>query len=225
MDINVKNEIKFLGKPMGILFITITLLILIFYFGFKNVFSLKTKIDTNKIVGNSLGQKVSVLESISEVLPTDITFLDIVLPNKGAVLYGLSQIKNQTLAFNLLVSNMKSGTTIPQENGVSKNSINFEVLGEEQNIFMFLDSFSKLLPLMTIDKVSLSKSSNIIRAEVTISVYSANFPEKIPALTETINELTNQEISLLKELITYGLPQFIEPKVSETIGQKEDPFN
>lgn len=225
MDINLKNEIKFLKKPVIILFIIIILLIIVSYIGMKNLSSLKAKMDENKIIETTLGQKVLILETVASVLPDDITFLDIVLPSKGAVLYGISQVKNQALTFNLLVSNMKSGTTVAEENGVSKNSISFEILGEEQNIYQFIDSFSRLLPLMTVDRVSFNRSLDIIRAEVTISVYSASLPQKIPSLAGAINELTSKEINLLKELITYGLPQFIEPKVNDVFDKKVDPFN
>lgn len=225
MDINLKNEIKFLKKPVVILFIIIILLVIVFYIGLKNLSSLKTRMDENKIIETTLGEKVLILETVASVLPDDITFLDIVLPSKGAVLYGISQVKNQAINFNLIVSNMKSGTTVVEANGVSKNSISFEIIGEEQNVSEFLDSFSKLLPLMTIDRVSINKSSDFIRAEVTINVYSANLPQKIPSVAGSINELTNEEISLLKELVTYGLPQFIEPKVNDVMEKKVDPFN
>jgi len=225
MDINLKNEVTFLKKPVGILFIITILLIIVSYVGIKNLSSVKTKIDENKIIETTLGQKVLILETVTSVLPDDITFLDIVLPSKGAVLYGISQVKNQAITFNLLISNMKSGTTVAEENGVSKNSINFEILGEEQNVYQFLDSFSKLLPLMIIDRVSFDRSSNLIRAEVAMSVYSANLPQKISSLTGAINELTSQEINLLKEIVTYGLPQFTEPKVSDVFDKKVDPFN
>lgn len=225
MDINLKNEINFLKKSTGILAIIIILLFMVGYLGLKNIFSLKAKVDANKIIKTTLEQKISILEFIIQIIPNDVTFLDIVLPSRGSVLYGISQVKNQASTFNLSISGVKSGNIIAEENGVFKNSLTFEIIGEEQKIYQFLDSFSKLLPLMVVDKVSFSKASDFIRSEVTINVYSASLPQKITALTEPINELTVEEITLLNEVLTYGMPQFVEPKVSDTIEPKIDPFN
>jgi hypothetical protein len=162
---------------------------------------------------------------VSEILPGDVTFLDIVLPSKGAVLYGLSQIKSQALTYGITLSSLKTGIAIPESDGVYKTSISFDAEGEEQSIYTFLNSFSKLLPLMNVDKVSLNKSANNARTNVTISVYSSELPKKIPALTESVKELTRDEISTLQDLATYGIPQFVEPTLSTEGVAKTDPFN
>lgn len=225
MNTNLKNEINFLIKPVAIIFVVALLIISVAILGFNKIVSIRSENESAKEKEMTFQTKVSVLETVETVLPGDITFLDVVLPSRGSVLYGLSQIKNQAIVYNLFLSNLKSGTLIPESAGVSKVTISFEAEGEEQNVYKFLDSFSTLLPLMNIDKVSLSKSANLVRANVSINVFSAELPKKIPALTGVVNELTTKEVTLLKELVTYTLPQFIEPQVSETIGQKADPFN
>ncbi|MEK7536407.1 MAG: hypothetical protein AAB559_01330 [Patescibacteria group bacterium] len=225
MNTNLKNEINFLIKPVAIMFVVVVLTLTVAVLGFNKIVLIKSENEQAKEKEMVFQTKALILEQVETVLPGDITFLDVVLPSRGSVLYGLSQIKNQAIIYNLFLSNVKSGTLIPENAGVSKVTISFEAEGEEQNVYKFLDSFSTLLPLMNIDKVSLSKSASLVRANVSINVFSAELPKKIPALTGVVNELTTKEVALLKELATYTLPQFIEPQVSETTGQKEDPFN
>ena len=223
METNLKNEINFLIKPVAILTTTVILFVIVSLIGFKNLRAYVDKINENKATQKSLSQKVSTLETVSQILPGDITFLDIVLPNRGVVLYGLSQVKTQAIKFNLAISNLKTGGVSPESGGVLKASIGFEVTGNEKDIYNFLQSFNKLLPLMNVNRVNLTKVNDITNASITLNIYSAELPQKIPSVTGTVTELSQKDINLLGELTTYSLPQFVEPTVTN-IPQKEDPF-
>lgn len=225
MDTNTKSQINFLIKPVAILFSIILLFILVLSFGMNQISAVRAKIAAGNKSEGTLRQKAQTLETVAEILPGDVTFLDVVLPSKGSVLYGLSQIKNQALSNSIALSSLKTGTQIPEGDGVYKISISFDAEGEEQNIYNFLNSFSKLLPLMNVDKVSLNKSGETARASVSVSVYSSELPKKIPALSESVKELTKDEIATLTELATYGMPQFVEPEVENSNSNKVDPFN
>lgn len=225
MNTNLKGEINFLAKPIGILFLIIGLFVFLLSFGIKQINTIRSKIAANKKVEATLNQKIQTLETVGEILAGDVTFLDVVLPSKGSVLYGLSQIKSQSITYGVALSSLKTGTSVPEEGGLNKISISFDVEGQEQSIYSFLTSFSKILPLMNVDKASFSKSGEVTRASVTLSVYSSELPKKIPAVTEAVKELSNEDITLLKELSTYLMPQFVEPGVSTTTSPKTDPFN
>ncbi len=225
MDTNTKSQFNFLIKPVSILVVIILLFVLVISFGVSQITSVRTKIAAGNKSETTLKQKAQTLETVAEILPGDVTFLDVVLPSKGSVLYGLSQIKSQALTNNIVLSSLKTGTSIPESDGVYKTSISFDAEGEEQTIYIFLNSFSKLLPLMNVDKVSINKSDELARASVSISVFSSELPKKIPALTESVKELTKDEIKTLTELATYGMPQFVEPEVENSSPKKVDPFN
>lgn len=225
MDTNTKSQFNFLIKPVSILVVIILLFVLVISFGVSQITSVRTKIAAGNKSETTLKQKAQTLETVAEILPGDVTFLDVVLPSKGSVLYGLSQIKSQALTNNIVLSSLKTGTSIPESDGVYKTSISFDAEGEEQTIYIFLNSFSKLLPLMNVDKVSINKSDELARASVSISVFSSELPKKIPALTESVKELTKDEIKTLTELATYEMPQFVEPEVENSSPKKVDPFN
>jgi hypothetical protein len=225
MDTNLKSQLSFITKPLLILSTILILFVVVILFGVNKITSARAQIDSSSKVEASLRQKVTTLETVAEILPGNTTFLDVVLPSKGSVLYGLSQIKNQALSNNILLSSLKTGTSVPEDNGVFKTSISFDAEGDEQSIYLFLNSFSNLLPLMLVDKVSINKSSDLVRASVTINVFSSELPKKIPALTESVKDLTKDEIDTITELSTYGMPQFVEPSAESQSANKIDPFN
>lgn len=225
MDTNIKSQLNFLAKPLVILLCIIGSFIFLMVFGVKQVNEVRGQIAINSEIERKLEVKSQTLESVTKVLAGNVTFLDVVLPSKGAVLYGLSQIKNQALVYGVNVSSLKTGSSQISTDDVSKTSITFDIEGDEQSIYNFLNSFAKLLPLMKIDKVGLAKSSDNVLANVSIGVYSAQLPTKIPALTEAITELTSDEIKILQELAEYQIPVFIEPSVNTTIEAKANPFD
>ena len=56
------------------------------------------------------------------------------------------------------------------------------------------------------------------------SVYSSELPKTIPSISSVAVDLTDEELNLLNELVSYTLPVFAEPKATEQ-QVKEDPFN
>lgn len=217
------KDIQYLTKPISILGILFILIGFVISIGFKQISGLIDTTSELKITQTKLSEKLDTLESVRQVLNENINFVDIALPYKASVLYGLAQIKNLALLNSVIVSNLKAGSLILEDNGISKNSLIFEAEGTELDIHNFLLSFYKSLPLMTIDKVKINKAEGITRATVTLYVYSAELPEKIPAVTESVNGLTTEDITLLTKLSGYIEPAFLEPK-SNGNPQRIDPF-
>ncbi|MEK7100393.1 MAG: hypothetical protein AAB872_01120 [Patescibacteria group bacterium] len=219
-----KGEISFLIKPVIFLVVLIILFILLISIGIRQVTLAIGKIDESKKVETALNQKITILQKVSQVISGDTTFLDMVVPSKTAVLYGLSQVKNQAYKSGLLISNIKTGTPVADKNNIYKTSISFDVDGNEIAIYDYLKSFSRVIPLMNVEKVKISNSATVARATATLSVYSSELPKTIPSISSVAVDLTDEELSLLNELVSYTLPVFAEPKATEQ-QVKEDPFN
>jgi len=224
MDTNIKSQLNFLAKPMIILLCIIGSFIFLVVFGVKQVNEVRGQIAVNTEIEKKLEVKSQTLESVTKILAGNVTFLDVVLPSKGAVLYGLSQIKNQSLVHGVNISSLKTGSSQISTDDVSKTSITFDVEGNEQAIYDYLGLFSKLLPLMKVDKVSISKLDGVVKASTTISVFSGELPKRIPSITSPVTDLTNDELLTLKEISTFSPPQFVIPAPFSDIA-KEDPFN
>lgn len=224
MNTNLKGEINYIYKPILIMLLSVVVLIIGLSIGFNQISGLRTKIESSKKTVATLQQKVNALETVGEILSGDITFLDIVLPARGAVLYGLSQVKDQAIMQNIAISNIKTGTSVEVGDGVSKIAIGFEAEGDSASMYNFLESFSKMLPLINVDKVSMTHSENVTRASISVNVYSAEYPKKIPSVTESIKDLSKEEIALLRKISTYTLPNFVEPSMTDKAQAKENPF-
>ena len=219
-----KGEISFLIKPVIFLAVLIILSILLISVGIGQITSAIGKIDESKKVETALNQKITILQKVSQVISGDTTFLDMVIPSKTAVLYGLSQVKNQAYKNGLFISNIKIGAPVADKNNIYKTLISFDVDGSEIAIYDYLKSFSRVIPLMNVEKVKISNSGSVARATATLSVYSSELPKTIPSISSVAVDLTDEELSLLNELVSYTLPVFAEPKATEQ-QVKEDPFN
>lgn len=220
----MNNDFKFISKPVAILLFIVILFSILVTVGVKKINEIRVQIAESVQLENLLSNKVTILESLPNVLAGDTTFLDIALPSRGAVLFGLSQIKNQAFTNGIIISNLKTSSIVPIKNEISKISISFDIDGTEDSVYKFLNSFSKTLPLMSIDKVKLDKSLLGIRSSVSISVYTAELPTKIKAITGKTTELTDEDIQTITEISRYTIPSFVEPKPSQ-IEAKIDPFN
>ncbi len=219
-----KNELNYLLKPIGMLAVLIVLFLMLSLIGFKKLSLTYASINESKDLQAKLSEKVNILETVSQVLREDVSFIDVALPKKGALLYGLSQVRKQAAAHNVLVSSLKAGSTSLEENGISKTSITFEANGTDSDIYPFLNSFYKTLPIMNLEKVKINKVDSVTQAIATLYVYSASLPEKIPSITESIDGFTPQDVATIRELSSFTVPDFFEPK--PTTGEvREDPFN
>lgn len=220
----MNNELKFIIKPVLLLTILIILFTAVFFIGVKKITTIKAQINDSKKMEAVLGQKVSILETIPNIILGDTTFLDIALPSRGAVLYGLNQVKSQAVLNGVIITNLKTGSVSPEKDAISKVNITFDVSGPSENLYTFLSSFSKLLPLMNVDRARISTIDSTVNANVTINVYTAELPKKIQSITENAEELTDDDIETIKTISNYTIPEFIEPKPFEGEA-KPDPFN
>jgi hypothetical protein len=220
----ISEESKFMIIPLAIFVLIMSLLAGSVYFELGQINLIKAKLTEGKKNQKLLATKVSILQNVTNVIPIDLTSINFALPEKGIAIYGMSQVKSQASTLGLIITNLRTGSVIQEKNGVSKATISFDVEGNEQTIYDYLGLFSKLLPLMKVDKVSISKLDGIVKASTTISVFSGELPQRIPSITSPVTDLTNDELLTLKEISTFSPPQFVIPApFSDTA--KEDPFN
>lgn len=226
MNLSIPEEIKFLTRPLVYLSITFVLVVVIMSVGLKQVRNIIVKAQSAKETQLALKKKADSLERVAEIIPEDINFLDIVLPDKLSILYGLSQIKNEAARNSLYLTNIKTGSLESASKELSKTSISFDAEGDQTSIYNFVSSFSTILPIMNIQKLRIVQTASSARLSATVYVYSAELPKTIPSLTSTVNNLSDEEISLLKNLSQYTLPIFVEAGTGEKPAAiREDPFN
>lgn len=224
MEYSANSQLKYLAKPILILVAVISLLLFTVIIGVNKIKTLNTKISTAKVLRGQLTQKIDILQNVQGKVEEGVDLAAIALPSKGSILFGLSQIKNKVNSLGLTIENLKTTNVIKEEKGVERSSISFDIVGDETNLYLFLDSFKKILPLSDINKLSITSEGGISTAAITVNFYSSEALEKIPAITGQISGLTVEELDILDSLSSYEVPKFGFPTVSD-FPVRDDLFN
>ncbi len=219
----IKSEVVYIFKPLGFIALIAFLFIQLFRIGTSEINKVRSNLSELKAESAKLNTKYSVLTSVTSNLSNDNPLFGVAVPNKSSALFGLSQIKKMALENSLLLSNLKSASPTLLDNDISSISIAFDTEGSYQSVFQFLQAISKALPIMNITKLELTQQSEVLRASITLNVYTAPLPKVIPSLTTAVNDLTPQEMQLISEFEGFSGPTFVElsPQVNEG---KEDLF-
>jgi len=224
MEYSTNSQLKYLAKPILILVAIISLLVFTVIFGIGKIKTLNVKIQAARVLKGQLTQKVDILQDVRGKVEEGVDLAAIALPSKGSILFGLSQIKNKVNSLGLTIENLKTTNVIKEEGGVERASISFDIVGDETNLYLFLDSFKKILPLSNINKLSITSEGGTSTAAITVNFYSSEAIEKIPAITGQVSGLTNEELDILNSLSSYEVPEFTIPTVSE-FPVRDDIFN
>jgi len=220
-------NIRLLIVPVVSLVVVIILLVSV-----ANYSVPRLKSDVNEI--NSNNQKIVVLEEKLEILrqiqesvlsSADSTLL--ALPSKNPTLWVLDQVNRIAADKSLTVAKKKVDLGISDKDNIIAFTLDLSVQGDGNSIVEFLDEVVGLAPIMIPTKISY-KLSEVNAGEVIVDVslgfYKSDLPETIPAITQPIKNLTNEEISLLEKVYPLKAPEFtgLDPAINE---ERKDPFN
>ena len=147
----------------------------------------------------------------------------VAMPDKNPSLVALSQLKNLAEARALILNNIEVGRKTTNKSGTSKTTISFEVEGALSQVLNYLLSTKNFAPISTIDRVEIAQAGGVIRTSVDLAVFWAPLPTKLPAITETVTELTASEENLITELLDLEQPLFFQVLPVEP-SARIDPF-
>ena len=109
MEYSTNSQLKYLGKPVLIMVVIISLFFFTVFFGVNKIKTLSEKSSKAKVLNNQLSQKIDILKSVKESVAQNVNYADIALPSKGVSLFGLNQVKNKANSLGLLLSFLISG--------------------------------------------------------------------------------------------------------------------
>lgn len=219
-----EKEIKYLTKPLVVLMVAIASFVVVIILGLRQYNDFQSKISELNTNKSGLTQKVSILRNTLIKVSGNSTYADIALPDKSGVIMALSQVKTLAQSASVDVSNIKTGNATSVEGGMMKSIISFDVEGQRDSVFSYLDSLGKSLPVMVLDKVKINETQGLTRASASVSTYSADFPTKISGITSPVSDLNDNDLNLLQELSTYNLPIFSQVEAQEN-PVRDNPFN
>lgn len=224
MEFNTNNKIKYMGKTVSLFLLVLLLMILVLVYGINRVKVLNEKISESQKIQKQLNKKTEILKDVQIDVEKNVGSVDIALPSKGVSLFGLNQIKNKALQFNLLLDNLKISVPTVVSGGIEKSYISFDLYGNSDNIYFFLDSLEKILPITKIEKLVIHNLDGNSNITVNLNIYGSELLKKIPSITGQISDLSNHELDVLDDLSEYEMPEFDIPKSSE-FSERGDLFN
>lgn len=206
------------------LLVIIPLFIFIGKFGLAKVVSIRGKISLAQKQEKVLSQKFSLLTDVEETAASASLLTSSALPSQNPSLSVMSQIRIISKESALNPINIKSGASVQDKAGISRVDVSFDVEGGRSVILDFLKKVGTFAPITVVEKVKLNDLGGVTRAEVTLKAFYAEFPKKLPGLTEAINDLTNDEKNILDEILELRQPQFVSLTPSAP-NERLDPFS
>ncbi|KKT33847.1 MAG: hypothetical protein UW21_C0007G0009 [Candidatus Woesebacteria bacterium GW2011_GWB1_44_11b] len=226
MNINLsQKELRAFLVPGGVLISVLILAVISGRIILNRIGNLRQEIAAAAREENALAEKVNVLQSLSPATLGQTQISTVALPSKNSALLAISQIKIKAQVFGINLDEIKvggqlnSGTT-----SLSRAEISFDGVGQFASVADFLISLSGTAPLGRVEAVKISQAGETTRATITYSSFWADFPDKLPSLTESLPDLTSEEEATLRRLLSLDQPTFSELNPSAPI-QRANPFS
>ncbi|MFZ5932503.1 MAG: type 4a pilus biogenesis protein PilO [Patescibacteria group bacterium] len=209
--------------PFVYITLSIFLFILALKIGLARITDQRAKIAEGRKTQNILSQKESLLRQVEVDILSFVDASANAIPEKNPALTMLAQIRNIALVNGLTVTSFKIASQA-ENPSVSSVDVSFGVDGGLTAVVSFLKSLSTLAPLSTVEKAKINQAGSVASANVTVRVYFATYPTKLPSLTEAVYDLTSEERELLDKLTSLTLPTFSRLTPQEP-GVRENPFD
>ena len=206
------------------LFGVIVLSLIVGQFGLGKISDLRNQIQKLQTDQNTLNQKLQILDSLSASTSGGSVATVSALPGSNPVLVSLDQIKSLGVQNGIIISNIKGGAEVKDKSGLLRADVSFDAFGARVQILEFAKKINQIAPITLVDKVKITESSGSARGSISVRCLWAPYPTKLPAVTETITDLTADEKKTLGAVNSLIQPQFTEVPPSVNAG-KSDPFS
>lgn len=228
---NLKPEnLKFLYVPLSVL-LGIAVLSIISFKLFSDRLS-QQRSEINQAQGQQiiLSQKLNALQHLGDVV-NNVQNISFALPGENPSFIEVSQIRRYTQALGLTLSSIQIGQETTDAGGILHANVNFDVEGNPITIFSLIDKIKGAAPLTVGNNISINQKGGTTLSTFTLSVFWSPFPEKLPAITEPVSELSGDDTKILSTIADLDLPvlgsQTASPSASQTpvpSGPKTNPF-
>jgi len=225
------NSKKILGPDIRILFVPVVLLVGIFFlftFSFKFILPrITTQTQKIKEVRGRmvlLEEKIEILREIRERLLYDTDVSLVAVPDTNPGLWKFSQIKGYAEENQVNIENSKVGGEIIDKRQITKVRYTVKVNGSLEDIFAYLNDLINSSPMVNFSSAKLTTSRGEVYVTFDMETYHWELPTKIPAITEPVKRLSNDEENVLSYLSKLKKPEFTVLEPSGPYDRK-DPFN
>lgn len=205
MDQIKLTNLKPLYLPGSILLTIILLFIISFKLFSDRVGAQQAELSQIKGQQIILSQKLSALQSIGGVA-NNVQNISLALPGDNPSFIEVSQIKRYAQILGLILNSIQIGQETTDAGGTFHASVNFDVEGNPASTLNLIDKLKNAAPITIGNNVNIKQKGGTTLSTFTISVYWSPLPEKLPALTEPVLELSGSDTEMLTKIASLDLP-------------------
>ncbi len=218
----LEANLKTISLPLG----SMVFLVIVFLFGgnfaFERIKTLSSELEEARATTATLQDKASSLETTQQQVTNFADSLVSALPDKNSSLLLISQLRTLATENSIILQNLKVGSEV-KEAQIAHVDVTFDIEGQSTSLINFILQTRGIAPLNKVTRVRINSSGETSRANVTIGSYYAEFPTKIPAVSDPLQKITADEEKTLAQIASLRRPQFLLLTPSLQI-EKVDPF-
>ncbi len=208
--------------PTITILVLIVLTILVVKIGLPLITKQNSALSTASANEQILTQKEGLLRDVSATVTKDAESITLALPEKNPALVTISQIKSLATSKGVLIKNLKVGSGAEEQN-FSRVEVAFDADGSLANVMDFLNSIKTISPISVVEKVKISQSGGILSATTSLRGFWASFPATLPAITDPVTNLSDDEKNLIVKLSDLTPPAFSSVAPGEP-STRDNPF-
>jgi hypothetical protein len=219
----INPNLRVILLPLFSLIMLTVLMFPVFNFGYKRIDEQLEASKKNEGEIIKLENKLEILREVEDSVLDSMDTSILAVPSVNPSVWKLFQIFSISSSSSVDLLKRSLDAEVSKGNNIYASSIDFSVQGDFQGIIEYLENLNQYVPLFTIDGVSIKGEKGSYLANAKIIVYRATLPTVLPALTQPIKRLTNDEKQLLEKLARMKPPEFTTIDPSEPSDRK-DPF-
>lgn len=219
----IPNEVKAIAVSGAPLVGALLLFLIVANFGISAIKNTRAQISQSQSDQNILNQKLNILNAIAPSAADLSNSAALALPSSNTSLAVFSQLKNLALVNALLLTNIKTGSEVKDNSGLSRVDVSFDISGTRDQINSFLKGVSGLAPIMIVSSIKLSENAGVNTGGIIVQSFWAPLPKSIPTTTEAITDLTPDEQAVLATVQSLTSPIIVQGQPAQP-GGKSDPF-
>ncbi len=206
--------------PFISFFMFLLLIIVVFKVGLSKVLEQKRTIDNLRKKESLLLEKKNKLEKLnSDAVPIYFSSTAIFLPTKSPILNTLMGIKSLLSEYVLPVESYQVSLSSSESAGgdqVLTDGVRLEVIGEMEQVLLFLKRVENIVPLMSVERFNFSSEGELLTADLEIrDFWSPYIASKTAVSLDTpLRDLTEDEkktLEVLSKMERFQFSQQLSP--------------
>lgn len=205
----ISPDVRVIATPLIILVGLIILSFISYGIVSSKISAQREELATAKETERILKEKQNVLTQVGGSIASYVNSAAVAVPAENPVFMMISQLKSIAGASGVTLNSIKTGSEATFQGSISSVNLNFGIGGTTLALIDFFKALDTVAPVSTLDRLKISQSLGVARADVFLKLYFSPFPGKLPSLTEPVKELTADEKDILTKLGQLRVPNFV----------------